>query len=46
MNGTRTVSRQKEAVKFTGFNSIRISVTDNITASDEEFGCLKTINYR
>jgi hypothetical protein len=33
MNGTRTVSRQKEAVKFNGLQSIRISVTDNITAA-------------
>ncbi len=33
MNGTRTVSRQKEAVKFNGLQSVRISVTDNITAA-------------
>jgi hypothetical protein len=33
LNGTRTVSRQKEAVKFTGLQSVRISVTDNITAA-------------
>ena len=33
LNGTRTVSRQKESVKFTGLQSVRISVTDQITAS-------------
>jgi hypothetical protein len=33
LNGTRTVSRQKEAVKFIGLQSVRISVTDDITAA-------------
>jgi hypothetical protein len=35
LNGTRVVSRQKEAVKFTGLQSVRISVTDNITAATQ-----------
>lgn len=33
LNGTRTVSREKAAVKFNGLQSVRISVTDNITAA-------------
>lgn len=33
LNGTRVVARQKESAKFTGLKSLRISVTDNITAS-------------
>jgi hypothetical protein len=33
LNGTRTVSRQKETVKFNGLQSVRIAVTDNITAA-------------
>jgi hypothetical protein len=33
INGTRTVARQKASVKFKGLQSIRISVTDNITAA-------------
>jgi hypothetical protein len=33
LNGTRTVTRQKAAVKLTDLKSARISVTDNITAS-------------
>ncbi len=33
LNGTRTVSREKESVKFNGLQSIRISVTDGITAA-------------
>ncbi len=35
LNGTRVVSRQKESVKFTGLQSIRISVTDDITAATQ-----------
>lgn len=35
LNGTRVVSRQKESVKFDGLKSVRISVTDNITASTQ-----------
>ena len=35
LNGTRVVSRQKEAVRFTGLQSVRISVTDNITAATQ-----------
>ncbi|MGD0756745.1 MAG: hypothetical protein ABR927_16975 [Bacteroidales bacterium] len=35
LNGTRVVSRQKESVKFTGLQSVRISVTDNITAATQ-----------
>ena len=33
LNGTREVNRQKAAVKFTGLQSVRISVTDKITAA-------------
>jgi hypothetical protein len=33
LNGTRTVSRQKEGVRFSGLQSVRISVTDQITAA-------------
>jgi hypothetical protein len=33
MNGTRTVTRIKDALKLNGIVSARISVTDNITAS-------------
>jgi hypothetical protein len=33
LNGIRTVSRQKIAVKYNGLQSIRFSVTDNITAA-------------
>jgi hypothetical protein len=32
LNGTRLVNRQKAAFKFNGIQSLRISVTDNITA--------------
>jgi hypothetical protein len=35
LNGTRVVARQKEAVKFNGLLSVRISVTDNITAATQ-----------
>jgi hypothetical protein len=33
LNGTREVNRQKETVKYNGLQSLRISVTDNITAA-------------
>ena len=33
INGTRTVTRTKAAIKFNELQSIRISVTDNITAA-------------
>jgi hypothetical protein len=33
INGTREVKREKESVKFTGLKSVRISVTDAITAA-------------
>lgn len=33
LNGTRLVSRQKASIKFNGLQSVRISVTDNITAA-------------
>jgi len=33
LNGTREVNREKESVKFTGLQSVRISVTDAITAA-------------
>lgn len=33
LNGIRTVSRQKAAVKFNGLQTVRFSVTDNITAA-------------
>jgi hypothetical protein len=33
LNGTRFVNRQKAAVRFNGLLSVRISVTDDITAS-------------
>ena len=33
LNGTRTVDRQKAALKLNGLQSARISVTDNITAA-------------
>ena len=33
MNGTRLVSRQKVAFKYNGLQSVRISVTDNITSA-------------
>jgi hypothetical protein len=33
INGTRTVTRAKDAIKFNGITSARISVTDNITAN-------------
>jgi hypothetical protein len=33
LNGTRVVSRQKESVRFSGLQYVRISVTDNITAA-------------
>jgi hypothetical protein len=33
LNGTRTVSRQSATLKFKGFLSERLSVTDNITAA-------------
>jgi hypothetical protein len=35
LNGTRVVSRQKESVKFTGLQSVRIAVTDNIIAATQ-----------
>ena len=33
LNGTRLVSRQKVAFKYNGLQSVRISVTDNITSA-------------
>jgi hypothetical protein len=33
INGIRTVNRQKASVKFNGIQSLRLSVTDNITAA-------------
>lgn len=33
LNGTRTVTRQKDAYKLTGLESARVSVTDHITAA-------------
>ena len=33
INGTRAVSRQKASLKYNGLQSVRISVTDNITAA-------------
>lgn len=33
LNGTRLVSRQKASVRYTGLQSVRISVTDDITAA-------------
>jgi hypothetical protein len=33
LNGTRLVSRQSASVKFKGIQSVRVSVTDNITAA-------------
>jgi hypothetical protein len=33
MNGTRIVSRQKASLKYNGIQTLRVSVTDNITAA-------------
>jgi hypothetical protein len=33
LNGTRIVSRQKASLKYNGIQTLRVSVTDNITAS-------------
>jgi hypothetical protein len=33
LNGTRTVARQKDALKANGWQSVRVAVTDNITAA-------------